>query len=64
MATALISALFVHPRRNALELSCYVDSDSLARDFVATVGGQAIGKVVGELMTLGVIFILLQMILR
>ena len=54
----------MHPRRNALELSCYVDSDSLARDFVATVGGQAIGKVVGELMTLGVIFILLQMILR
>ena len=47
-----------------LQLSCYVDSDSLARDFVATVGGQAIGKVVGELMTLGVIFILLQMILR
>ena len=60
-----LSLLFtVSLRLYWLQLSCYVDSDSLARDFVATVGGQAIGKVVGELMTLGVIFILLQMILR
>ena len=29
-------ALYVQPWRNELELSCYADSDSLARDFVAT----------------------------
>ena len=29
-------ALYVQPWRNELELSCYADNDSLARDFVAT----------------------------